>query len=205
MTLKILAFGDSITSGFHDPEGGWATRLFKSFLEVNLAEDETNEVFNLGISGERTAGLLKRITSETQHRAIYDVRYRIIIATGINDAYEYMSGEAPAVSDEEFQERYSAILAEAKKLVPQVYALNLTPVDEAQLWPMRWDHSRGLSNRRISTFNQYIATMTAAAGVTLVDVASEFKSKPELLADGLHPNGAGHEAICQLVRNALQD
>jgi lysophospholipase L1-like esterase len=54
----ICVFGDSITWGAYDPErGGWVNRL------RNDLEKKEIESYNLGISGDTTADLLKRFNS----------------------------------------------------------------------------------------------------------------------------------------------
>jgi lysophospholipase L1-like esterase len=60
---SILCFGDSITQGYIDLEGGWTQRLRR-----HLDQDATvprgattfpaHAVFNLGISGDTAEGLL---------------------------------------------------------------------------------------------------------------------------------------------------
>ena len=67
--MIICIFGDSVTWGAYDPEqGGWATRL-RNYFE---AQENNIDVYNLGISGDATADLLKRIEVEAKsHKASY--------------------------------------------------------------------------------------------------------------------------------------
>jgi len=62
--MSILVFGDSITWGTADFEhGGWVTRLF-----IELGRDFEIDVYNLGVSGDKTPDLLERFESESKSR-----------------------------------------------------------------------------------------------------------------------------------------
>ncbi len=66
---QILIFGDSNTYGAWDPDGGWVARLRKFADEKNMeGKDYFVLVYNLGIDGDDTSGVLKRIESETVAR-----------------------------------------------------------------------------------------------------------------------------------------
>ena len=79
----VLIFGDSITYGAWDREGGWAKRL-RSFLDEKQLSDSNifYTTYNLGISGENTDDLLKRIDSEIKPRLDESEETVIIFAIG---------------------------------------------------------------------------------------------------------------------------
>lgn len=86
--MRILFFGDSITQGFWGVEGGWVERIRKHFDSKAIQDlDKSREpyIFNLGISGETTRGLLKRIENETKARMWRDEPIMVVIAIGTND------------------------------------------------------------------------------------------------------------------------
>lgn len=58
--MNILVFGDSIALGLWDENGGWVGRLTEFLIKRSIAADleENFEVYNLGISGDTTEGLL---------------------------------------------------------------------------------------------------------------------------------------------------
>jgi lysophospholipase L1-like esterase len=68
--MRIFVFGDSIAHGFYDTGGGWVGRisstLHQKSLESIVHVDGSSyfEVFNLGISGDSTEGVLSRIKTE---------------------------------------------------------------------------------------------------------------------------------------------
>ncbi len=65
----ILVFGDSISYGAWDIEGGWVSRLRKFLDKKNLSEENFDcKVYNLGISGDNSSGVLNRFEFETRQR-----------------------------------------------------------------------------------------------------------------------------------------
>lgn len=204
MDYKILAFGDSITYGFNDPEGGWVTRLRRDLDSINAQADYVHTVFNLGISGDKTADVLPRLEPETKVRIGYKNDYRLIIAIGTNDAIQSTEDRTPEVTDEEFRKNYGEILAIAKTLISKMYVCSLLPVDE-RVWPMDWSPGRGYDNKRIDQLNVIIKELAKAAKIPVIDLHGEFTKgdASKLLEDGVHPNAKGHELICRTVKTAL--
>ncbi|MBU6500990.1 MAG: hypothetical protein KGJ89_02590 [Patescibacteria group bacterium] len=77
--MNICIFGDSITWGASDTEkGGWVERLKTYFGNKYEAI-----IYNLGIPGDTTIDLLKRVESECKSRKP-DL---IIFSIGINDLW----------------------------------------------------------------------------------------------------------------------
>ena len=77
---SICIFGDSIVWGAADTEKqGWVNRL-AIYCSNNL--DYNCFIYNLGIPGETTTGLLKRLELESSAR----MPTKIVIAIGTNDA-----------------------------------------------------------------------------------------------------------------------
>jgi len=77
--VQILIFGDSITYGAWDKEGGWVRRLRK-FLDENY---EDYLIYNLGISGNNTDDLIERFEFETKQRLKENDETIIIFAIGV--------------------------------------------------------------------------------------------------------------------------
>ena len=66
---QILCFGDSITLGFVDLEGGWTQCLRRSLdqlatFAVGGTRFPAHATFNLGVSDDTAAGLLARMERE---------------------------------------------------------------------------------------------------------------------------------------------
>ena len=86
--MNLLIFGDSITWGAWDEEGGWAQRI-KSFADKKAATlnyDNYTSVYCLGVSGDNTFDLLKRFETEVRARIDEEEKTLILIEIGINDS-----------------------------------------------------------------------------------------------------------------------
>src|SRR3989338_9595652 len=88
--VQILIFGDSITYGAWDIEGGWVQRLRK-YLDkkvINSNYEEYYITYNLGISGDISGDIIKRFKKETEDR-LNDKEHNesviFIFAIGTND------------------------------------------------------------------------------------------------------------------------
>lgn len=100
---RIVAFGGSNLFGFFDPQGGGFIGRLKTYHE---SKNLDNMVFNLGISGETSTGMLKRLLPE----AIVRKPDLIIVATGVNDARRLGSKT----------EKITTLLAHFKKNVQKI-------------------------------------------------------------------------------------
>ena len=90
----IFIFGDSITYGSWDKEGGWADRL-KRFLHDKYLKTRGDYclVYNLGVSGDTTKEVLKRFDFETKRRLDKKEENIFIFSIGANDASTYSDGK----------------------------------------------------------------------------------------------------------------
>ncbi len=114
--MNICIFGDSITWGAYDPDGGgWATRI-RNYFE---AQNQDVDVYNLGISGDSTADLINRIEREAKPREP-DL---IVFAIGINDAQFIHSTGNPRISAAKFQDNLEKILSIAKKFTSNLVVI----------------------------------------------------------------------------------
>lgn len=208
--MRILVFGDSISQGFWDLDGGWVQRIGKTIHQASLDNmlhgdgKSYIEVYNLSVSGDTTEGVLKRLKQEVEARRTDENSEVIIIAIGINDSI--LNSDNTALMDVyEFQTAYEKIIEEAQKVAGQVYCLGLSAVDESQTSPWKYS-SKGEQwrNNRINLFEDAIKQSAERLSVPFIPVHDTFmgqlNSGQILLADGLHPNEAGHELIANIVR-----
>jgi lysophospholipase L1-like esterase len=207
--MKIFIFGDSITQGFWDMSGGWVQQLssviHSASLENMLNGDGKSyiEVYNLGVSGDSTEGVLKRLKSEVESRRIYSDDEVIIISVGINDSI--LDSENIVLMDVyQFQETYEKLINEALKLTDRVYCVGLTAVDEKLTNPWKFSSTgKQWGNNRINLFEDTIKQSCERLSVPFIPIHDEFMDLlsrgEDLLADGLHPNNAGHKLIAKAV------
>jgi lysophospholipase L1-like esterase len=86
---SILCFGDSITQGYVDLEGGWTQRLRRRSTRtppspMGATTFPAHAVFNLGVSGDTAEGLLARLEPELGPRRLGDQTI-VVVAVGVNE------------------------------------------------------------------------------------------------------------------------
>lgn len=204
---QILIFGDSITWGAWDEEGGWVHRIKKDIdkkvIESNF--NYYNTVYNLGISGDETDNILKRFEPEIVRRLDENEEAVIIFAIGVNDS-QYINAERQhRVPLERFKQNLEKLTQLARKHSNKIIFIGLTPVDDSLLDPTQWDIDNVYKNEYVEKFNIALEEFCIKEGLPFIKVFEPFMTKDykNLLIDGLHPNSKGHKLLFELVKNHL--
>jgi lysophospholipase L1-like esterase len=155
------------------------------------------QFYNRGVSGNKVPDLKQRWTTDT-----LDLKPDVLsILVGVNDFWHKLgNGYTGTVQD--YEEQYSALLAETRQALPKVRLIVLEPfvlrcgaVDDR--WFPEFDQRRAAAER-----------VAARAGATFVALQAMFdkrarKDQPQYwAADGVHPTPAGHAAIAEQWRRA---
>lgn len=202
----MLVFGDSITQGFWDRDGGWVQRIRKIYdgLGISGQDDDPPTVFNLGISADLTRNVLARFDHEAQARQRRRHELVFVFAIGINDTQ--LENGKELSSPEKYVNELTVLVKCAKKYSEKILFVGLTPVLEKLTVPVAWgDHV--YTNARIQLFEAQLEQFCRVNRFPFVNVFDEFMKQSndtDLLIDGLHPNDAGHELIAELVRPELE-
>jgi len=203
MLDKILVFGDSISYGKWDEEGGWVARVRKYIDgKYNLKDRKNLQVYNLGIPGEVAIRMVKRVESELSSRLVDpEDEILVIFAIGINDSCpnNWMTGKQ--TPKEEFKEALRKMVKSALEKKCKVAFFGLTPVNPKKIT------GRGLllTNEAVKIYDAYISDVAKEVIASKLDLFEELEKKgyPELLVDIVHPNSEGHEMISQKVISFL--
>jgi acyl-CoA thioesterase I len=178
--LKVIAFGDSLTAGkdLEDPD----KEAYPAVLETLLREAGFDAaVVNAGVSGDTTADALARLDWSLEGGA--DV---VLVALGSNDTFQ-------GKKLEDVERNLSEILkrVRAKGAVPVLAAMKTFP----NLGPYY-----GAAYEKL--FPRVAAREGAAAAPFMLEgVAGD----PSLnLADGIHPNAAGHRRVARNLLPAVE-
>jgi lysophospholipase L1-like esterase len=202
---QILAFGDSITDGAFDEEGGWASRFQRFFMAENttknLAKDEIHFFYNLGISGNTTADLLARIEVEAKARKVArpDKRSVFVFAIGTNDSSIEKDSQETKVSVKIFEDNLNQLVEVAERFTDKVLFVGLIPVVEQYAGPE-------YMNSRVKQFNDTVKRVAAESGCAFVGLFDEMQQVPDwqrLFADGLHPTTEGHDWMFKQIQPEL--
>jgi acyl-CoA thioesterase-1 len=178
--VSVLFFGTSLTAGYGlDP-----SQAFPVMVAAKAAADGIPiNAINAGLSGETSAGALRRIDWALKQRT--DV---VVLETGGNDALRALDANA-------LKANLTAIVARIRKAQPN--AKILLAVMEAP---------PNFGPRYITSFREAYATVARKEGLTLLPflldrVAGNAELNQE---DGIHPNLAGERIVADNVWRALK-
>lgn len=199
--FRYLFFGDSITYGAIDVEGGWVDRLKRVAMKEDLDSGGNSrfQIVNLGIGGDTSRKMLERIDAEIAIRALDSWEFQIAIGVGINDS-RILAGETDSeVPLTEFVKNYERLIGIARAYSKNVITVGLTDIaeDEVAFKDMRYLKSKVVQYdaevKRISLEQktQYISLLGTLG-------------PDDFFLDGLHPNTSGHEKIFQKVKSSLK-
>jgi len=204
---QILIFGDSITYGAWDKEGGWVQRLRKFLDEKNLIDSDSYYlVYNLGVSGNNSKDLLERFEFETKQRLKENEETIIIFAIGINDSqFIHSKKDNHRVPIGKFKDNIQKLIKLTQKFSSKIIFVGLTPVDETKTTPIPWSTDKSYKNEYIQKYNETIKNICDENKIYFIEIFEKLKemSYQELLEDGLHPNSEGHQKIFEIVREFL--
>ncbi len=198
---KVLVFGDSITWGAIDTEGGgWVERL-----RLYMWRKGDVDIYNLGVSGEKTPDLLERFEPETKARIKEDEETIVIFAIGINDSYFIHSKNDFITPIEKFKENIGKLINLAQKFSSKIIFVGLTPVDESRTTPIPWNTDKSYKNESVKKYDEVINSVCKNKNIPFIEIFDNWmKSNYQiLLEDGLHPNSEGHKNIFEVVRDFL--
>jgi len=196
---NCLFFGDSIIYGEYDGIlGGWVD-LLKRYCHARYNENakEVN-VFNLGIGGETTEGLLKRFDVESNARKS-PIENLIFISYGANDLA--MRENRQAVSPKKFKENLQTAISKAKETTDNVFLISILPISK-QIDGITVSSGKLRTNENVIVYNELIAEIASKTKTEYIDLHSIFlEDKENLISkDGVHPNEKGYELISEFVK-----
>ncbi len=204
--MRVLVFGASTAQGYWDSQGGWADRLKHYYDNLQMQDFSVDRpaVMNLGVSGDTSEQVLKRIGSESRARQ-NEKGLAIIIQVGSNNAAE-QNGQLRSTS-EDYQNNLGAIIKGAEEHTRKVMVVGFPAVDEAKTNPIGWADLY-YKNENIAQFEKAAKEICEKSEVPFVPIHQEFQKRASsgkvLQAhDGLHPNNEGHQLIFELVQPVL--
>lgn len=188
---NIYVLGDSIVYGAWDEEKhGYVNRLKEEIKNNKKIEN----IQGLGIPGETSEGLVKRIDIELKPRN----PNTIIIATGINDTIYIKSKNKEAVSQENFIKNIRKIIDIAKKYTNNILILGLTRVIEEHTTPILWNDDEMYFNNTIKKYDKALEEFCNTNNIEYIKMFDLLEDE-DFSDDGIHPNEKGHEKIYKVI------
>lgn len=209
--MRVLVFGDSITQGFWDTEGGWVERIRKHYDSLQVADLEGRDepvVFNLGVSADNSENILKRIGSETVARTRHNVLPTILVQIGVNDSStdSLPADESVSLPIDKYAQNLRSIVEKAIPLSSKIVLVGLSACDESRTTPVSWGDFH-YTNDAIKNYEDKMRDIASELNIPFIPVFERFREEmgkgTDLLPDGLHPNNEGHAFISKLVLQSL--
>jgi acyl-CoA thioesterase I len=183
-----LFFGDSITYGEYDGVfGGWVDILKRYELIL----------FNLGIRGETTEGLVKRISYEMAARNSADGNI-IFMGYGANDLAKKDGNYV--VNPEKFRNNIWGAIQTAKLFSNDIYLVSILPFSK-NVNGVVVASGKLRTNDEVVVYNQILKDIAVENSLHYIDFYSAFLEDKEFLlsADGVHPNEKGYGMMAEIA------
>jgi len=177
---RIVFFGDSLTAGY----GVKPAQAFPALIEERLEKRGLDyEVVNAGVSGETSAGGLRRV--DWVLREPVDI---FVLALGGNDG---LRGVDPASTRRNLQEIIDKVKAAHPGVELVIAGMRLPP---------------NLGEAYTGEFRAVFPELARGNGATLIPfLLEDVGGRAELnLPDRIHPNAEGHKRIAETVWQALE-
>lgn len=202
--MRLLAFGDSITYGSWDTEGGWVERLKKRAHTVTVMSAGTTkmQIINLGIGGNTSTALRARIESEIESRLSPGWPLAVSILIGTNDGRS-IDGR-PEVTIEQYEENIETLITLVQKYTDKLVLIGLPPLGTDTL------NFKGqvYTDATIKRYDEVLRQVATRRGVTYVATRQLFEdAAPQdvFCYDLLHPSDKGHQIIARCIGQYIQE
>lgn len=209
---KIMALGDSITSGEYPTEptpGAYRLQLWNNFVDDGLGVDFIgsleNEGTNIGDAEHEghPGWTIDELTALVDDELLTNYQPDIVfLMAGTNDILR--SGRAAADNPDRLADIAAQIIDELEQLIERLIdGLPEVKIFVSSLAPL----AESIGNRRatiIEHFNALLPELASEYGqyVTYVDAGGQVDTD-DLVPDGIHPNEAGYQKIGNAWYDAL--
>lgn len=199
-----LFFGDSITYGEYDGVfGGWVD-ILKRYALQKFHEGNGDELilFNLGIGGETTEGLLKRMPTELSARNSADGNL-VFISYGANDLA--IKEGIQVVNPESFKDNIIKAVQHARRFSEDIYLVSVLPVSK-NIDGIVVSSGKLRSNEEVIIYNQILKDIAADHSLRYIDFYNAILEDKEVLlsADGVHPNEKGYGIMAEIAMPIIE-
>lgn len=179
----IIFVGDSLTDNYNVYE------YYKGY-----------DVYNRGIGGDTTIGLLKRM-----NESVYDLKPSIVVLLiGIND-FELVENSTP----ETIYQNISKIVSEIHKnlLDTKIILESLYPVNKSDNFKINQPSVMRKSNSKINEVNEKIKDIPGVYYLNIHDLLLDDNKelKIEYTMEGLHVNTFGYHFVTKIIKDKIEE
>lgn len=194
-----LFFGDSITYGEYDGVfGGWVDILKRYALQkYNEGKSDELILFNLGIGGETTESLVRRIPHEMAARNSAEGNI-VFLGYGANDLA--IKDGTQMVNPENFKTNILTAIQEVKKYSNDIYLVSILPFSK-NVDGVVVASGKLRTNDGVLAYNQILKDIAVKNSLQYIDFYSAFLYDKEVLLskDGVHPNEKGYGMMAEIA------
>ncbi|MCI3935686.1 GDSL-type esterase/lipase family protein [Chryseobacterium aahli] len=193
-----LFFGDSVTYGEYDGVfGGWVDILKRFALQKYNEGSSELILFNLGIGGETSEGLVKRIQHEMSVRNAEDGNV-VFLGYGANDLVVKDGNQI--VNPRQFKANIEKAIQHAKVFSKEIYLVSILPVSDKINGEISVS-GKVRTNEDVLVYNQILKDIVAENSLNYIDFHSAFLEDKEILLskDGVHPNEKGYGMMAEIA------
>lgn len=198
---RVLVFGESITLGCWDTEGGWVERLKREAFRRTVESEGKNkiQVFNLGVPSDTSLKILNRMENEIQARQSDSWGLKIVLSFGINDSR--IKDGINQISIENFKNYSNLILQKAKKYTNDIIVVGTPSLGEPKILVKTFE----FVDEQVRNYDMALEQLCKNQDIPFVNLRTSFMAVNNDLHvyDKIHLNSAGHELIQQVVRPYL--
>ncbi|HTH72035.1 MAG TPA: GDSL-type esterase/lipase family protein [Candidatus Pristimantibacillus sp.] len=202
--VRILVFGDSIAYGAWDTEGGWVDRLKRDAHRQTVATGGKPklQVVNLGVGGNSSTKILKRLKAEIEARKSASWPLVFVFAFGTND--QRVTDGQIEVAYEQFEANVRDIIKLAKGYTSRIIFVGPPPLAKHTVTLKDQEYV----DQRLRDYEDAMQRIVQEEGLPFVRTRPAFEQEgtENLFAhDGLHPNDRGHYIIYDQVAPWLEE
>ena len=188
----LYCLGDSLTFG---P----GVRVSQKW--TTLASSDALKVINMGVPGDTTAGMLARcqaLTAAPVYQLPPQERPMVLVMGGTNDIF--FSGSDTAARGNLAAIVHQLSAAGYRPLVG--IPLPVIPENAPQKWAKLANFHTAANT--LEDYCRWLKVFCEAFDIPTVDFRSDYANRPDLFADGLHPNAAGHRLMADRLLEVLK-
>ena len=193
-----LFFGDSITHGEYDGVfGGWVDIVKRYALQKYNEGSNELILYNLGIGGETTERLVKRISHEMEARNSPEGNI-VFISYGANDLA--IKEGVQTVIPERFKANILTAIQKAKEYADDIYLISILPIAE-KIDGIPVASGKLRSTAELLKYNKILRKIADENALYFLDFYSGFIDDKEVMLsrDGIHPNEKGYGTMAEMA------
>jgi len=192
MDKTCCIFGDSVVQAEY-VKNSWPT-LLREFLEEKYKNDWF-DFFNLGIGGNTTYDILKRLKNECEAR----MSTQIVFGIGVNDSGYYKNSGDQIVPKEKFAGNLGKIIEISKKFTSDITFVGLVLGDDSLLQPFpESSQGKSYSRDRVVEYDKALENVATENGCKYIYLFDKLNNGDFM--DGLHPNEKGHNKMFEEIK-----